>query len=134
MPRRLIAVTSVEALGRLLGEVAGEADDTGVVERHVQPTIGSDGVLDHGGGLRLVRHVAGDADRLAAGGGQPSGRGVEGVGVDVGEHDSGARLGERLRGGQPDARAGAGDQGDLTGEVIDRVHSHPLAYSYLSLS
>ena len=126
MPRRLIGGHAVEALGRLLGEVAGEADDAGVVERHVQPAVGSDGALDHRGGLRLVRHVAGDADRLVTGRGQLGGRGVEGVGVDVGEHDSGARLGERLRGGQPDAGAGTGDQGDLTGEVIDRVHSHPL--------
>ena len=63
-------------------------------------------------------HVAGDPDRLAARGGQPSGRGVKGVGVDVSEHDSGARLGERLRGGQPDARAGAGDQGQP-----DRCHT-----------
>ena len=99
----------VEALGRFLGEVAGETDDAGVVERHVQPTIGSDGALDRGGGLRLVRHVAADADRLAAGGGQPSGRGVEGIDVDVSENDSGARFGERLRGGQPDARAGTRD-------------------------
>ena len=104
---------AVEALGRLLGEVAGETDDAGVVERHVQPTIGGDGALDHGGGLRLVRHIAGDADRLATGRGQRIGRGVEGVGVDVGKHDRGARLSERLRGGQPDARTGTGDQGDL---------------------
>jgi hypothetical protein len=83
---------SVETLGRLLREIAGKTDDASIVERHVQPTIGSDRALDHGSGLRLLGHIARDADRLAAGGGQRSGRGVEGIGVDVSEHDSGARL------------------------------------------
>jgi hypothetical protein len=72
----------VEALARLLREVAGETEDAGVVECHVQPTVGRDGALDHGGSLRLLRHIARDADRLAAGRGQRRGRGVEGVSVD----------------------------------------------------
>src|SRR5215207_123711 len=38
----------VEAFRRLIGEVARETDDAGVVEGHVQPTVGGNGVLDHG--------------------------------------------------------------------------------------
>jgi hypothetical protein len=38
---------AVEALGRFIAKVAGETDDAGVVECHVQPTVGRDGALDH---------------------------------------------------------------------------------------
>jgi hypothetical protein len=46
----------VEALGRLIGWVASEADDAGIVEGHVQPAVGRDGALDHLGDLHLIRH------------------------------------------------------------------------------
>ena len=42
----------------------------------------------------------------------------QGVVVDVGEDDGGAGLGERSGGGQAHAGAGAGDEGDLAGEVV----------------
>ena len=42
--------------------------------------------------------------------------------VDVGQDDRGAGFGERAGGGQTHAGAGAGDQGDLAGEVVGRVH------------
>ena len=43
--------------------------------------------------------------------------------VDVGEHDRGAGLGERARGGESHAGAGAGDQRDLAAEVVGRVRA-----------
>ena len=62
------------------------------------------------------------AEDLVAGRGQVVGRGLQRGLVDVGEHDRGAGLGERAGGGQAHAGAGAGDQGDLAGEVVGRVH------------
>ena len=101
--------------------IAHRAEDTGVVERHVQLTEGGDRALDHGGDLRLVRHVAGDADSPVPGRGQRLGRGAQRVLVDVDEHDGGARLDECLRGRAPDAGARAGDKGDLTRKIIYRI-------------
>ena len=69
----------VEGRGRFIGQIAHRAQDTGIVERHVQATEGGDGALDHGGGLRLVRHVAGDTNRLVPGRGQLLGRGAQRV-------------------------------------------------------
>jgi hypothetical protein len=43
------------------------------------------------------------------------GGGIEGGGVDVGEHDRQSVSGEAVGEGQTDATAGAGDDGDLTG-------------------
>ena len=51
------------------------------------------------------------------------GRGPERLLVAVGEHDGGAGLGERLRGGEPHARGGAGDERHPVGEVVRRVRS-----------
>jgi hypothetical protein len=112
----------VEALGRLIGWVASEADDAGIVEGHVQPAVGRDGALDHLGDLHLIRHVAGDADGLLAVRGQPLGRTAERVLIDVGEHHGGTRLGESLHARQPDAGACTSDQGNLAAEVINRIH------------
>ena len=89
-PRRLIARDAVEALGRLVGGVGEREHDAGVVERHVEPAERVDGALDQGGDLVLVGDVAGDAERLVAGGGQLVGRGAQRLLVDVGEHDGGA--------------------------------------------
>ena len=72
-----------------------------------------DGAVDERGDLVLVGDVAGDAERLVAGGGQLVGGGAERVLVDVGEHDGGAGRGERASGVEPHAGAGAGDQRDL---------------------
>jgi hypothetical protein len=51
------------------------------------------------------------------------GRRVDGRCVDVGQHHCGACMSEGLRGGQAHSGAGAGDQGDLAGEVVTRVHA-----------
>jgi hypothetical protein len=73
-------------------------------------------VIDHGGGLRLVRHIAGDPDRLMTGRSKLIGRSAERVPVDVGKYDRGARFSESLDGRKPDAGAGSGDKGDLAPE------------------
>jgi hypothetical protein len=53
---------------------------------------------------------------------QPCGGGLQELVIDVGQDDRCTGLGERLRGGQAHAWAGAGDQRDLTGEVVGGVH------------
>lgn len=79
--------------------------------------------------LRLVRYVAGDADRPVAGRGQLPGRGAQRVLVDIDENDGGARLGECLRGRESNAGAGTGDKGDLALKIINRIHL--LVFSFL---
>jgi hypothetical protein len=64
----------VEGLRGFIGHIAHRTQDTGIVERHFQLTEGRDRALNHGCNLRLVRHVAGDADRPVNGRGQLSGR------------------------------------------------------------
>ena len=54
-----------------------------------------DRALDERGDLGFVGHVAGDAERLMARGGQLVAGGTDRVLVDVGEHDGGAGSGER---------------------------------------
>ena len=93
----------VEGSRGFIGQIAHRTQDTGIVERHVQLTEGRDRALDHGRDLRLVRHVAGDADRPVTGRGQLPGRGAQRVLVDIDENDRGARLGECPRGRESDA-------------------------------
>jgi hypothetical protein len=85
----------VEAVGRLVGQVARVADDAGIVERHIEPTERGDCALDHGGHLVFPCHVAGDADHLAMGRRQLVGRDAQRLLVDVGEHDGGASANAR---------------------------------------
>jgi hypothetical protein len=66
--------------------------------------------------------VAGDGEYLVARGGEVVGGRVEVIVVDVGEDHSSAGLGESLRGGQSHAGPGSGDQRDLAGEVVARIH------------
>lgn len=56
-------------------------------------------------------------------GGQLLRRRPEGLLAVTGEHGGGSGLGERLRGGQPHAGAGAGDYGNAVVEVVGRVHA-----------
>ena len=102
-PRRLIAVTRSKLLGRLVGRVGEREHDAGVVERHVEPAELGDGAIDERGDLVFVGDVAGDAERLVAGGGQLVGRGAQRLLVDVGEHDGGAGRGEGAGGVEPHA-------------------------------
>ena len=75
-----------------------------------------------------------DAERLVARAGQFAVAGLEGVFVDVSEDHGGAGLGEGLGGGQAHAGAAAGDQSDLAGEVIARVHTLcPFRWGELSV-
>ena len=57
----------VEGPRGFIGQIAHRTQDTSIVERHVQLTEGGNRALDHGRGLRLVRHVAGHADRPVPG-------------------------------------------------------------------
>jgi hypothetical protein len=111
----------VEAVGRLVGRVARRDHDAGVVEGHVEALEGVDRALDERGDLCLVGYVAGDAERLMAGGGQLVGGGVERALVDVGEHDGGAGRGEGPGGVAAHAGAGAGDKGDLATDVVGGI-------------
>jgi hypothetical protein len=115
-------VHAVEGLGRLVGGVGRWGLDAGVVERDVEPAEGVDRALDQGGDLVLVGDIAADTERSIAGGGQLVGGGTKRLVVDVGEHNGSTRFGEGLGGGQPHPGAGPGDQGDLAGEVVGRVH------------
>ena len=49
--------------------------------------------------------------------------GTEGCFVDIGQHYGGTCLGEGLRGGQAHSGAGAGDQGNLAGQIVTGVHA-----------
>lgn len=67
-PRRLIAFTPVERLGRLVGGVGGRGLNPGVVERHVQPAERRDGSVHHVSDVVLgrklaTRRVSGDRQR-----------------------------------------------------------------------
>src|SRR5829696_2735100 len=72
--------------------------------------------------LRLVRNVAGNADRSAALDDDPI-RLVRGeVAVEIRQHDGGAALGEHARRRQPHAFRGTRDQRHLPFVIVDRVH------------
>ena len=115
-------VHAVEGLGRFVGGVGRRGLDAGVVEREVEPAEARHGSVYERGDLPLVGHVADDAERLTARGGQLGRRGPEGLLVAVGKHDGGPGLGERPRRGEPHARAGTGDDGNAVVEVVGRVH------------
>ena len=68
-------VHPLEVLGRLVGRVARREHDAGVVERHVEPAERRRRCARPWRRPRLVGHVAGDAERLVARGGQLLGRG-----------------------------------------------------------
>jgi hypothetical protein len=121
-PRRFDRGDAIEALGRLVGRISGRDHDAGIVEGLVEPAEVVHGAVDEAGDLGLVGHVAGDAERLMAGGGQLVGGSRERVLVDVGEHDGRAGCGEGPGGVEPHAGAGAGDERDLAAEVVGRVH------------
>ena len=93
-PRRLIALTRSKVSAGSSAASRGRDLDAGVVERHVEPPEGVDGRVHHGGHAVLVGDVAGDAERLVAGGGQLVGGGLEGGLVDVGQDDRGSGFGE----------------------------------------
>ena len=103
----------IEGLCRFIGQIAHRAEDTGIIKRHVQSTEGGDRALDHGGGLHLVRHVAGDANRPVPSRSQFLGRGAQRGLVDVHEHDGSARRRDgtraacRIRSASPSAAANA---------------------------
>ena len=121
-PRRLIAETRSK-----LSAGSSAASDGGIMMPALLKAMSSrpkrvDGALDERGDLGLVGHVARDAERLLAGGGQLVGGDAHGVLVDVGEHDGGAGAGERAGGVAAHAASRAGDQRDLAVEVVGRVH------------
>jgi hypothetical protein len=115
-------VHTVEVLSAFFGGVGEWNHDAGVVEGHVEPAERGCGLVDHGRYLIFGGDVAGEAEDLVPGGAQLIGGSANGVGVDVGQNDGSAGLGEGLRGGQAHAGAGTGHQGDLAGEVVAGVH------------
>jgi hypothetical protein len=112
----------VEHLRRLVGRVADRELDAGVVEAHVEPAQRIDGGGDEGDDLVFVGDVARHPEHPVPGSGQLVGNRHQRRLVDVGQHHRSAGLGERASGGQAHAGAGAGDQGDLAGEVVARIH------------
>jgi hypothetical protein len=125
---RLMAFTGSKfSVGSSAASLGGNLN-AGVVERHDQSAERGDRVVDHRGDLGLVGHVAGHAEGVVTGADQLLGRDARRIVVDVGEHHGGARLGEGLRGRQTHPGARARHQGDLSGEVVGRVHVRLLRY------
>jgi hypothetical protein len=91
-----------------------------VVHEHVGASVRSEHVVAEGVDRCGVPHVAGERVGVPTGGHD----GVRGLGsrgfVDVGDHDSGAVLGEERRSGAPDAVCRTGDDGDPA--VEQRFH------------
>lgn len=79
------------------------------------------------GDLVLLRDITQHTECLVAREGQVVGSGAQRLFVDIGQDHGGAPFGEGLCGGQAYAGAAAGNQGDLTGEVIARIHRCPLS-------
>ncbi len=113
---------AVELFGALVGGVGGRDHDAGVVVGHVEAPEGFDGAVDGGGDLVLVGDVADQGEDLVSVVGELLGGGGDGVLVDVGEADGRACFGEGAGGGEAHAGGGAGDEGDLSGEVVGGVH------------
>jgi hypothetical protein len=111
--RRLMAITPSKAPEVSSGKSPTGPRDNGIVERRIQLTEDGNRALEHGRGLRLVRHVAGPADRPVTGRGKPLGRDAQRALVNIDENDGGASLGECLRGREPDAGARAGGKVDF---------------------
>jgi hypothetical protein len=113
---------ALEVLGRFVGGIARRHLDAGIVERHVEPAIFGNRPINCGGDLRLVRHVAGHADRNAAFLDDLR-RFLRGkIPVAIGQHHGRAVLCEGAGGGEAHAHRRAGDQSHLTREVIGRIH------------
>jgi hypothetical protein len=93
-------VDAVEGVGGFVGGVGRRGPDAGVVERHVETAVGCDGLVDEGGDLLLVGHVALDAEGFMPALPQLCGGGRQDFGVDVSQDDRGSGLAECLRGGQ----------------------------------
>lgn len=115
-------VDAVEHLGVFVGGVGGRHLDAGVVVGHVEAAEGLHRAVDGGGDLVLVGDVADDGDDAVALVAELLGGGHQGGFVDVGESDGGTGFGEGARGGESHAGGGAGDEGDLTVEVVGGVH------------
>jgi hypothetical protein len=112
----------IERLRWFVGRVTDRELDARVVEGHVEPAERIDGGGDEGGDLVLVGDVARHPEHLMPGSGQLVADDGQRCLVDVGQHHRSAGLGERAGGGQTHAGAGAGDQGDLAGEVVAWIH------------
>ena len=61
---KIDGVHAIELLGRFIGRVTRRNLYTGIVERHVQAAEAGACARHHCRDLRLIRHVAGNADRL----------------------------------------------------------------------
>src|SRR5439155_26563263 len=83
--------------------------------------------------IRLAAHVAADRQRRPIRGLDRRPRLLEQVGTNVGAHHARAMLGEQLRGGPPDARAGAGDDHALALEKTFEPRSPSLDIEALDL-
>jgi hypothetical protein len=95
-------------------------EDAGVVDQDVQPPEGLDRGRDETVDGLLDRDVPADRDDGRAGGGEPLAGGLEPVGANVSEDDTGARLGEPPRAGVAEALRRAGDERRPSPQVDER--------------
>src|SRR5262249_8191436 len=112
----------------VLGNVRCEAvtthrRDAGVVVEDVDPTQETHRLVDQVLRLRPVTGIGRDADRLATRRAESGDGGLGRGRVDVADDDPGALTREGERAGAPEARAGAGDDGDAI------LEAHVTAYS-----
>ncbi len=120
---------ALKMLAWLIGGVRGRHLNAGIVEGHVEPAVFRDRAVYHRGHLRLVGHVAGNADCVTALVDDPFGLLRGEIAVQVGQHDGGAARGKQARRRKPHAFGGAGDQGNLAFEIVDRIH-RTLRFSF----
>ncbi|MCY1463229.1 hypothetical protein D9M71_810970 [compost metagenome] len=92
-------------------------DDAGAVDQPVQAAKGADGCIDcRLGGLFIADVGDGEAGIVT----QFAGLGLDGLGIEVDQHDLGAGLDQHLRGGGTQPGGGAGDDEMFVGYVHDR--------------
>ena len=89
-------VQAVERLCGLGGQCAGMTGDTRIVEGHVQPAVGSHGVLDHLGHLCLVGYIASNSLDSVSSSDQFAGLALQQSFVDVRQHNARPGVGKSL--------------------------------------
>jgi hypothetical protein len=79
--------------------------------------------------LSIVAHVACDGDCLMTGTDQFLYRGLSRLFFEVYKHHGGACLCEGIGSGSPHTGTAAGDESNLSFEVVDRIHPSALTHS-----
>src|SRR6266853_2704930 len=107
--RRLIAFTRSEFLTGGISSFNGEAHDTGVVERRIQPPKCRNGLLDHRLHLSFIGDIGADSYRLMAGSDQALGGYPHCRFIDVNQRDRSTLCCKCLRRRQAHTGACPGD-------------------------